>query len=149
MPGQVAWGHGAVENRLAPFPIANVGVVFQSAIRNPQSAIHLPPSAVPIPPAPESPPPSEGANRDEPFLLPASAGLLTDLLPLGLPALERALRTLTEPEADVAVRDLALLNWLGLSCWLLGATLTWAVARRSRGSARPLGKSDLLPETLS
>ncbi len=113
--------------------------------RTEEPAFHQADAFRPLP-LPEAPAPSNGAGGAGPFLFPQTAGLLTDVLPLGLAALEQTLRALTEPEADVAVRDFALLNWLGLSCWLLGAAFTWAVARRARALSGALGESDLLPE---
>jgi hypothetical protein len=60
---------------------------------------------------------------------PESAGLLTAGLPGDLAALERAIRALAGPPSEAGARGWVLLRWLGLSTWLLGAALAYALAR--------------------
>jgi hypothetical protein len=60
---------------------------------------------------------------------PESAGLLTAGLPGDLATLERAIRALAGPPSEAGARGWVLLRWLGLSTWLLGATLAYALAR--------------------
>lgn len=104
--------------------------------------------------SPVSPHPS-GTALPEPLPSPQAAGLLAHGLPFGLAALDRAIRALTEPEGAADYGGSALVHWLGLASWLLGAGLAYAVARGRSSLPAPalLGRGlsegrDLSPENL-
>jgi hypothetical protein len=65
-----------------------------------------------------------------PLPLPQGAGLLDGELPLGLAALERAVRALTGSESTAPSHSTFLLRCVVVGSWLLGAVLAWAVVRR-------------------
>ncbi len=65
-------------------------------------------------------------------LPPEGADLLTQGMSFGLAALDRAVRSLLEPDAGSFGRGQALLRWLGLSTGMVGAALAYIVVRERR-----------------
>lgn len=93
------------------------------------------------------PPPLAGTTDPaERSYLPETAGLVTSALSTGLATMERAVRNLTEPEADVYRSGTALLYWLGVSAWLLGGAVAYESMRRRRAGR---GDPELYLEGLS
>jgi hypothetical protein len=81
---------------------------------------------------PETTPPISVTSA---FYVPEAAGVLSGAVSFSLTALERAVRELTQPEADVSRSGAAILYWLGLSSWLLGGAVAYEVVRRRRVAA--------------
>jgi hypothetical protein len=150
----VLTGRQAAENLLAALPIllvggdANRGTPPHPGRDNP--ALILPPnSGVELGPVVEGP--DGGGPRvapPEPTHPPAVAGLLTNWLPVGLAKLDRAVRALIEPGPAAETRGWGVLHWVGLSLWVAGAALAFAVARRRRARPAALAARGLPPEEL-
>jgi hypothetical protein len=97
--------------------------------------------------------PGPKTSEGEEFVAtPEAAGLLANALSVGLTAVERAVRDLTEPQAEAYRSGAAILYWFGLSSWLLGGALAYEVVRRRRtlalAGSGPAGGPDFLPEDL-
>jgi hypothetical protein len=134
----------AVERRLAD---SSAALPLAAAVGNPDGSGALagsestPGSSRPTGPGasrPERPGDEDSSAFEEstpelataPLPLPQGAGLLDGELPLGLAALERAVRSLTGSEATGRSETPLLLRWVVAGSWMLGAVLAYALARR-------------------
>jgi hypothetical protein len=102
-------------------------------------------ASTPPPDVPDGAAPATTTPGVEPSPPPKTAGLLTDALPFGLAALERAVRALTAPQADDDRGAISFWHWLGLSSGFAAAALGFAAARR-RGAAPVPAERGVHPE---
>lgn len=115
--------------------LAGRGPLGESEANVPQSVPANDPIVIPDEPGPES--------LQQVPLTPLGGGLLSEGVPAGFAALDRAIQVLLEPEVTQGPRGPVLLHWLGLSTWLLAAAAGYAFVRRNRARTPALLAEEL------